>query len=71
MTKTYEALTSHLKMVRPHTFQAGRESKHKLKDPIDQAREIMDKDNDVTITDEDEADAENPDFVDIISELVD
>jgi hypothetical protein len=73
MTKTYEALASHLKVARPYICQPGRESKHVLKDPVDQGRDIMDKDNDseITITDDGEVDAENPDSVDIISELVD
>ena len=72
MTKTFEALALHLKMARPHTFQHGRKSKHSFKDPIDQAWDIMDKDNDVTIINDNEVvDEEGPDSVDIVTELVD
>ena len=70
MTKTYEALTSYFKTVRPHAFHSGRESKHVLMDPVDQARDIMDKDNDLTVNDN-EVDGENPDSIDIVAELVD
>ena len=73
MTKTYKVLASHLKTVRPHTFQPGRKSKYALKDPIDQAREIMDKDGSTTTSstdNHDEVEGETPDSVDIIGELV-
>lgn len=70
MTTTYEALFSHLKIVRPHQFQPGRKSKSVLEDPVDRARETMDKDKDLNLNN-DEVDMDGPDSVDIISELVD
>ena len=70
MSRTYEALSSHLKTVRPHQFQPGRKSRSILQDPVDRARETMDKDKDLNLNDDDEVDMDRPDPVDIISELV-